>query len=387
MQQAKIIRITTVPLSLKTLLKGQMKFMSQNGFEVVAISSNAQEMEEVAKAENIRVANVEMTRKITPIQDLKALFQLIKIFRKERPDIVHTHTPKAGLLGMLAAKITGVPHRLHTVAGLPLIVATGIKRKVLNFTERLTYTCAHQVYPNSFGLQKIIEENKFCPTKKLKVIGNGSSNGIDTDHFSREQVSAEELNRLSKDLSIQKDDIVFIFVGRVVQDKGINELIAAFKNIHEAHSNTKLIIVGPFESDLNPILPETMEAINQHQAIKWVGFQKDVRPYLALAHCLAFPSYREGFPNVVMQAGAMGLFSIVTDINGCNEIIEDGKNGIIIPVKNTGKLEDAMHNFILNKNKQLILSQLAREVIVNRYEQQYIWQKILNEYQTLLHQS
>src|SRR5690554_6813774 len=176
----KLIRITTVPVSLKTLLKGQHQYMSQNGFEVIGVSSSGKELKEVEKEEGIRTHVINMTRKITPLQDLKALFQLIRFLRKEKPDIVHTHTPKAGLLGMMAAKIAGVPHRLHTVAGMPLTVATGFKRRLLNFIEKLTYTCATKVYPNSERLKKIIINNNFTSEKKLKVIGYGSSIGIVT---------------------------------------------------------------------------------------------------------------------------------------------------------------------------------------------------------------
>src|SRR5699024_9204712 len=152
----KLVRITTIPNSLRGLLTGQLKFMSENGFEVIGIASPGTPLEDIRSREGVRTIGVSMTRKITPIKDLKALYKLIGIFRKERPDIVHTHTPKAGFLGMLAAKITGVPHRLHTVSGLPLIVTTGVKHKMLMWVEKLTYACATRVYPNSFRLRQII---------------------------------------------------------------------------------------------------------------------------------------------------------------------------------------------------------------------------------------
>src|SRR5690606_5939387 len=166
----KLIRITTVPQSLRGLLRGQLRFMSQNGYEVIGVSSPGEALQDVAHNEGVRTVVIVMTRSITPIKDLKAMWQLIKLFRKERPQIVHTHTPKAGLLGMIAAYMTGVPHRLHTVAGMPLTVTTGVKRKLLNLMEKLTYTCATKVYPNSFGLKKIILQEKFINPKKLKVI-------------------------------------------------------------------------------------------------------------------------------------------------------------------------------------------------------------------------
>lgn len=384
MQPKKLIRITTVPLSLKTLLKGQLKFMSENGFEVIAISSDVQQMKEIAQAENVRTFTVEMTRKITPVQDLKALYRLIKIFKKEKPDIVHTHTPKAGLLGMMAARIAGVPHRLHTVAGLPLVEAQGLKRKILNLTEKITYACAHQVYPNSYGLQNIILQNKFCIPQKLHVIGTGSSNGINTQFFNVANIPTQDIEALKNKLNIPSSAFVFVFVGRIVTDKGINELVAAFTQMSSLNREVKLVLVGPLESDLDPLLPATEKILKNNKNIISVGLQKDVRPYFALADALVFPSYREGFPNVVMQAGAMELPCIVSDINGCNEIIQDGKNGNIVPVKNAEKLQAAMHKMVEDKNWHKSLKANARPMITSRYEQQIIWQAILKTYQTLL---
>src|SRR5690606_2408976 len=198
----KLIRITTVPISLKILLKGQLAYMRENGFEVIAVSSPGEDLEEVEKNEGVRTVAVEMTRTISPFKDLKALFELVKLFRKEKPQIVHTHTPKAGVLGMMAAKITGVPHRLHTAAGRPLTVATGAKRQLLNQVEKLSYACATRVYPNSFGLEKFILEEKFTSPQKLKVIGKGSSNGIDTNYFDPQLVSDDTQSTLRKELGL-----------------------------------------------------------------------------------------------------------------------------------------------------------------------------------------
>src|SRR5690554_6784239 len=211
MTQSKLIRITTVPVSLKTLLKGQHRFMSENGFEVVGVSSKGQELEDVKNDENIRVVALEMTRTISPFSDLKSLWNFYKLCKKEKPNIVHSHTPKAGIIGMLGAKLAGVPIRLHTVAGLPLMEATGIKRKLLDFVEKLTYSSATKVYPNSKRLYDFILENKYTSTEKLKVIGQGSSNGIDTNHFSPNQIKQEQKKQLKKELNISENDFVFVF--------------------------------------------------------------------------------------------------------------------------------------------------------------------------------
>ena len=383
----KLIRITTVPLSLKVLLKGQLRFMASNGFDVKGVSSEGEELREVHENEGIAVEAITMSRKITPFQDLKSLWEMWNFLRKEKPQIVHTHTPKAGIIGMLAARLAGVPHRLHTVAGLPLMEATGTKRKILNFVEKLTYSSATRVYPNSKGLYDFILQNNFTQSNKLKIIANGSSNGIDTTFFSPDQVTELERVTLREKLNIQPDDFVFVFVGRIVSDKGINELIKAFSELQTVENKPtgiKLLLVGGLENDLDPLNPETLAEINQNKDIISVGFQQDVRSFFAIADALVFPSYREGFPNVVMQAGAMGLPSIVSDINGCNEIIIEGENGLIIPSKNVEKLKEKMLTLAKDKNLYTKLKGNSRRMIENRYEQSVVWNALLEEYEGLL---
>ena len=384
----KLIRITTVPISFKVLLKGQLRFMASNGFDVKGVSSEEEELKEVRENEGIMMEAINMSRKITPFQDLKSLWEMWNFLRKEKPQIVHTHTPKAGIIGMLAARLAGVPHRLHTVAGLPLMEATGIKRKILNFVEKLTYSSATRVYPNSKGLYDFILQNNFTQSNKLKIIANGSSNGINTTFFSPAQVSEIEKVALREKLNIHSDDFVFVFVGRIVSDKGINELIKAFSELQAAENNEltgiKLLLVGGLESDLDPLNPETLAEINQNKDIISAGFQQDVRPFFAISDALAFPSYREGFPNVVMQAGAMGLPSIVSDINGCNEIIVEGENGLIIPSKNVEKLKEKMLTLARDKNLYIKLKENSRRMIENRYEQSVVWNALLEEYEGLL---
>ncbi len=385
MKKAKLIRITTVPLSLDKLIEGQLNFMSQF-YEVTAISSNYEELKKIKEKEDVEIFPIEMTRQITPFQDLKSVYQLYKFLKKEKPLIVHTHTPKAGIVGMLAAKLAKVPIRLHTVAGLPLMEDKGVKRKILNFVEKLTYSCATKVYPNSQGLYDFILKKKFCVNSKLKVLGNGSSNGINTEYFNAKHFSEIEKSNLKSELGINENDFVFIFVGRLVKDKGINELVQAFSKLNVSSSgveNIKLLLVGPFEEELDPLDAKTLIEINSNPNIISVGFQKDVRPYFAISNALAFPSYREGFPNVVMQAGAMGLPSIVTNINGCNEIVQEKYNGIIIPKKNTSAIFEAMKQLLLDEQLYQKIQQNSREVIVKRYEQKIVWQAILEEYKKL----
>jgi glycosyltransferase involved in cell wall biosynthesis len=380
MDKSKLIRITTVPLSLDKLLSGQLNFM-QSYYDVVAVSSEKDYLERIGTRENVRTFHLEMSRKITPIKDFIAVVKLFLFLKNEKPLIVHTHTPKAGIVGMLASKLAGVPHRFHTVAGMPLLEAKGFTRKILNFVEKVTYACATKVYPNSFGLQTIILENNFCNLNKLKVLANGSTNGIDTSFFSNSWFSIEQNRNLKIQLNITEDDFVFVFVGRLVRDKGINEMVSAFENLQKDNNRVKLLLVGDYESDLDPLLPETMDKIQENKSIISVGFQNDVRPFFAISNVLIFPSYREGFPNVVLQAGAMGLPSIVSNINGCNEIIINRQNGLIIPVKNQQSLFDAMKLVYNDMSLYNNLRSSSRQRIVDFYEQKVVWEALLKEYE------
>jgi glycosyltransferase involved in cell wall biosynthesis len=379
MSKQTLIRITTVPLSLEKLLSGQLHFMS-SFYNVIAVSSDKERLERYGESEKVAVFPLEMTRKITPLRDVFAVLKLYFFLKKTKPFIVHTHTPKAGIVGMLASKLAGIPHRLHTVAGMPLLEQAGFKRMVLNFVEKLTYSCATKVYPNSFKLRDVIIKNEYCPPTKLKVLANGSSNGIDTSYFDATHFSEDQKSSLKQDLGIKSSDFVFIFVGRIVSDKGINELISAFSEIQEYKTNIKLLLVGPYEQELDPLKEETLNQINANKSIFSVGYQDEVRPYFAISDCLVFPSYREGFPNVVMQAGAMGLPCIVSDINGCNEIIEDTKNGYIIPVRDKEAVKEALIRILENKEEYSKMQQNAREMIVSRFDQKTMWESILQEY-------
>ncbi|MFV0540095.1 MAG: glycosyltransferase family 4 protein [Aestuariibaculum sp.] len=384
----KIIRITTVPASLRGLLKGQLKFMADY-FEIVGISSNLDGLlVEMGKKEGVRTITVEMTRKITPFRDIVSLYKLYKIFKKEKPDIVHTHTPKAGTLGMIAAKLAKIPNRMHTIAELPLVEATGFKRRVLNAVETLTYSCATKIYPNSYGLKTIILNNKFTTENKLKVIGNGSSNGINTNHFNPDLFTDKELSSLKEKLKIKEDDFVFVFIGRIVKDKGINELIESFVTFEKQNKKAKLLLVGVFEAHLDPLEETTIDIIKENNNIIHAGWQDDVRPFFAISNALVFPSYREGFPNVVLQAGAMKLPCIVSDINGCNEIVTDKINGLIVPVKDSEKLLNAMLEITKHNVDELNqMGEKSRQLIISKYDQQFVWQALLEEYNNTLEKS
>ncbi|WP_323758225.1 glycosyltransferase family 4 protein [Roseivirga sp.] len=364
-------------MSLSLLLNGQFAYFQSVGFNVEVGSAAGPEIEHIIQKENVLHHQFPFSREISPLSDLKALFLMIRFLRNNSFDIVHTHTPKAGLIGMMAAWFCNVPVRMHTVAGLPLMEAKGFKRRVLILVERITYRCATKVYPNSFAQREYIRKNIFSNREKLKVIGNGSSNGINCDYFQSSSALIEKAKQIRSELKIPFDKHVAIFVGRVTGDKGINELVNAFKTFQDLH----LILVGPLESELSPLETSVLKEIEGNPKIHLVGFQSDVRPYILASSFLVFPSYREGFPNAPMQAGAMGIPCIVSDINGCNEIIINEANGLLIPPKNVEAIRIAILRLVEEPTLRDALKQKARGMIVERYDQKFLWEALHIEYQ------
>ena len=381
----KIIRATTIPASLKAFCSGLPgELREELGAEVVAVSSPEKALKEYGSTEGVRTVGVAMERHISPLRDLRSLWSMIRVFRKERPDMVHSMTPKAGLISMMAAWVCRVPVRIHTFTGLVFPTSTGLKRKILMFTDGLTCACATHVIPEGEGVKADLT-NYGITRKPLRVLGYGNVKGIDLERFdpTREEIREEAL-RIRKELGLTSDDFVFVFIGRLVGDKGINELVEAFGRLQKVHPEVRLILVGPEEAELDPLKGETMAEIGSNDAISAVGRQSDVRPWYAVADAFVFPSYREGFPNCVMEAGAMGLPSIVTDINGSREIILDGENGVVIPSKDPVALYDAMRDFIEDDDRRGRMAAKARELVASRFEQSYVRGCLKDFYRTVL---
>ena len=377
MSRKKIIRTSTVSTSLNTFCRGTLRRLA-NTYDVVAVSTPDDELREMAQREGIRVIGVPMRRPIAPLRDIVSLWCLIRVFRRERPTMVHSITPKAGLLSMIAAWICHVPVRLHTFTGLVFPTATGLKQRILMLTDRITCACATHIVPEGEGVKAdLINYN--ITRKPLQVLGYGNVRGIDLNHYRR----SPEVMTAAQSIS-RSDVFTFVFVGRVVRDKGINELVEAFVRLHQAIPATRLILVGRFEDNLDPVSGKTKQAIERCDAIEAVGSQSDVRPWLAAADALVFPSYREGFPNVVLEAGALDLPSIVTDINGSREIIVHGQNGVIVPPRDARALLQAMTQFVQNPQATQAMAANARKMIASRFEKSFVEQCLIDYYKEIL---
>lgn len=374
-QPKKLLRSVTVSMSVG-FFEPMVEDWQRQGYDVVSVSSDGPELERL-RAKGVKTVVVEMERRMAPLKDLKSLFQLIRVFRREKPDIVHSMTPKAGMLCMLAAWLTRVPRRVHTFTGLVWPTTTGLTRRILMFTDWLTCACATHVIPEGQGVMNDLQAH--ITHKPMKVLGYGNVRGVDIERFSRRP----EVMQLAEPL--RKSGFTFLFVGRLVGDKGINELVQAFQRLHEEFPQARLVLVGFHEPELDPLLPETEKLLEEATYIEFVGPKHgdELLAWYAASDAFVFPSYREGFPNVVLEAGAMGLPSIVTDINGSREIIEEGKNGMIIPIKNSEAIYAAMKRMLQHPEETAKWAANARPMIASRFERSFVQQCLYDFYSEL----
>ena len=367
-KKKKIIRATTVPQSLDVFCKGMLKELSEK-YDVIGLSSPGEALERVSQREGVRTIAVPMERHISLTKDLKSLFQMIRVFLKEKPYAVHSMTPKAGLLCMIAGWLTRVPVRIHTFTGLVWPTSKGVRRKVLMLTDKITCACATHIIPEGEGVKNDLIAGKIS-NKPLRVLGYGNVMGVDMERFSRRPEVIELANQLRDD-----NKFTFVFVGRLVKDKGINELCKAYERIHNQYPNTRCWLIGPYEDNLDPISAESRRLIEESEnGLEALGRKSgdELLAYYAAADCFVMPSYREGFPNTVMEAGALGLPSIVTDINGSREIIKEGINGMIVPPQNEDRLYQAMVVMITSNIDRTTMAGNARKMISDRFEQSYV---------------
>lgn len=408
-KKKKIIRACTVSQSIG-FVKGMLPDLMKK-YEVVILSSPGPEMDAVREQYGVKTIALPMERHISVRHDIVSLWKMVKVMLREKPDMVHSMTPKAGLLCMMAGWLTRVPLRVHTFTGLVFPTATGLKRRILMLTDGITCFCATHVIPEGEGVKADLLNNGITK-KPLKVLGYGNVKGIDMQRFSRRP----EVMAISRQIPTSGATFTFLFVGRIVRDKGINELAKAFQQLSKKHPEARLLLVGNYEDTLDPVSDETRQIIEDMPNLEWLGPKRgdELIAYYAASDCFVFPSYREGFPNTVIEAGAMGLPSIVTDINGSREIVcraavdadlksasresrisdtlrqgQDGKmsiltNGIMVPSKDVETLQEAMERMLTDKAMHQEMARNARPMIEQRFEQGFVRSCLYDFYKTIL---
>lgn len=371
-------------MALKYLLPGQMKYMKEHGFDVLMVSADGKEREDVIRNEGCPHHIIPMTRKITPFADLSSLWKLYRLFKKEKPDIIHSHTPKAGLLAMLAGRLAGVKTRIHTVAGLRFMTARGMGRKLLIRMEKFTASCATHVWPNSQSILGYITRNQLANPQKLQVIGFGSSNGINLQRYSPGSLLPGIVDETRRAMQYDNNLVYLLCVGRIVKDKGIDELLTAFSNLYKERSDLRLVLLGSYEDELDPISDEARMILKDHPGIIHISWSDHVEYFMHLSGMLVHPSYREGFPNVLLQAGAMGCPVICSRIEGNIDIVDDDQTGLIFEVQNALSLEGKLRFALANPGQLKEYASKLRKKIEQQFDQRFVHESLKNKYLELL---
>lgn len=336
-----IARVSTVPFFVLTQLKAQIEALSSSGMRVTVIASRDEMSDKLASNKNFTYVPVNIERAISPSKDFISLIALNRVFKKLKFDIVHSTTPKAGLLSAIAGYFAKIPVRLHTFTGQPWVTTTGIKRSVLMFCDKIIARLNTHCYADSPSQRDFLISSGIVNADKISVIGAGSLAGIDLERFDPCRYSVDELRALRDDLNIPDAGKILLFVGRITPDKGIGELLSAFSDIVKDNRNVFLVLVGPFESVGENVVNQIDEALVRDN-IRTVGFSSEPEKYMALADLLCLPSYREGFGTVVIEAAAMGTPAIGSDIYGLSDAIVNGKTGILVPVRDSESLKEGI---------------------------------------------
>ncbi|MBE0376689.1 glycosyltransferase family 4 protein [Pseudoalteromonas prydzensis] len=372
----KLVIITTVPLTINAFLKDQVLFLSEY-FEVTLVSSGELDDVDDFKDVGVEYINIRMVRAIDPMSDLKSIYNLARLFAKVKPDIVHSYTPKAGLVSMIAAYITRVPNRFHTFTGLIFPTLKGLRKEIFKLVDRIICFCATKPIPEGEGVKDDLLSERIT-SKYIEVVGNGNIAGVDTSYFSRNQFLNDVENGVATIAynKVSPSEFVFSYVGRYTNDKGLRELIDAFS---EMSSNCILLLAG--EPDLRePLSSEYMNKIKANKNIIEYGWINDVRGVLFSSDIFILPSYREGFPNTPLQASALEVPSIVTDVNGSNEIISEGLNGYIVAPQSKNSLLKAMLYVFENKEELPSMGGAARKRVLTRFERKNHHSNLLSLY-------
>ena len=380
---AQLVQIVTTPVTADLFLRGQLAYMREAGFDVTVVSSGGAALARTAEREGVRSVALPMLRRPAPVRDTLALARLYRLLRKLRPDITHVSTPKAGLLGGLAARFAGVPARVYTLRGLRAEGATGIGGRALLAFERTACRSADRVICVSESLRRRALELGLAPEEKLTVLGSGSSNGVDAERFRRSPDLTARAGELRSKLGLPEGAPVVGFVGRLVRDKGVVELAQAMELLAAKTPEVRLVVVGAFEG-YDEVPAAARARMEDDPRIVFTGFLADPAPAYALMDLLALPSYREGFPNAVLEAAAMEIPTVTTDATGCVDAVVDGVTGKIVPVGDSAALAEALGGYLTDDELRRRHGRAARERVVRDFTPEDIWKALLDEYVRLL---
>ncbi len=383
LSEPRVMHVTTVPQTL-AFFRGQVGYMKARGLMVDVVSSPGEKLNEFGDREEVPVYGVEMTRRITPVRDLVALWRLWVLFRRLRPHIVHAHTPKGGLLGTIAAWLARVPVRIYHIHGLPYMTAKGPKRWLLKWTERTSCRLSHRVLCVSRSIRDVAMVEGISASRGIVVLLNGSTNGVDSQGRFNPAIKSEKVQwQLRESLGIPHDALVIGYVGRIVRDKGLVELIEAWKILHGEYSFLHMLVVGTFEPQ-DP-LPQNVEGILRGtQEIHLAGQTQDPSTSYSIMDVVVLPTYREGLPNVPLEAAAMSRPVVATRIPGCIDAVVDGETGTLVPPRDEGALAEAIRRYLHDPELRRRHGLAGRERVLRDFRQEVMWEAMYQEYVRLL---
>lgn len=379
-----LVHVVAVPSTLRVFLGGQIQFMQAKGFEVAAISSDGPDADFVEQRDKIKVYRIPIRREISPLSDIVTLWRLRRQLRKLRPAIVHSQITKGGMLGMVAAKLAGVPVRIFKIQGIKAEGETGWRKWVVDKCDTLACACADRIFSVSKSAMEAAIARGYTRPDKITVLGAGSCNGVDAlGRFNPEKYPKTVRTQLRQRYGIEEDALVLCFVGRIVRDKGVGELVTAWQKLKADFPNLYLLMVGDYEDE--HVLSETAkEALVTDKRIKITGFVRDTPEHYLAADMVVLPSYREGFPYAPLEAAAMSLATVATRVTGCVDAVVDGQTGVLVPTKDPDALYQAVRKLLLNEELRNELGQAARKRVLEKFLPEPMWEELYQEYSRFL---
>lgn len=379
----RLMHIVTVPVSLKTFFRGQAAHLRARGLETVSVASPGEELDAFGQRENVATRGVPMQRAVSPARDLVAIARLCVTLMRERPKIVHAHTPKAGMLGMIAAWLTRRPIRAYHCRGLPLETATGLRRRLLWLTEWTSCRLAHRVLCVSESLRGRLLQEGLCPASKAAVLASGSGNGVDSQQrFNPSADLKTKAAAIRKRLGIDPGDTVIGFVGRIVVDKGIVELAEAWATLREEFPRLRLMLVGTL-ADRDAAPESVIAALHGDPRVHLVAPTPEMPEYFTAMDIVALPTYREGLPNVLLEAAAMARPVVATRVTGCVDAVVDGRTGLLVPAADPRCLADSLRRYVADPDLRARHANAARRRVEQEFLPTVVWDALAKEYQRL----